>query len=130
MPGTQKLRPDKRRGALAARLVRDTAGNTLAIMAAAMIPIVGMIGSGIDMGRAYVAQSKLQYACDAAALATRRAMGGGAITEDARNEGRQFFALNFPPVGRPTPVPLPAHRSGQGADARCASSCWPSGPPW
>lgn len=78
------------------RLVRDRAGNTMAIVAAALVPIAGMIGSGVDMGRAHLAQTKLQTACDAAALATRRVMAGGTLNETAREEGRRFFGFNFP----------------------------------
>ena len=35
------------------RLVRDEAGNTLAIFAAALIPMALMIGSGLDLGVMY-----------------------------------------------------------------------------
>lgn len=79
------------------RLAGDARGNTLAIMAAALVPIAAMIGSGLDMGRAYLAKSKLQIACDAAALATRRHMGNSALSQASIDEGERFFAFNFPP---------------------------------
>ena len=43
-----------------ARLCRDTRGNTLAIVAASLVPLTAMIGSGLDMSRAYLAQNRLQ----------------------------------------------------------------------
>ncbi len=81
---------------LMVRLGRDVRGNTLAIFAAALVPIAGFIGSGLDMGRAYMTKSKLQNACDSAALAARRQMGSGRISDAARTEGRRFFDFNFP----------------------------------
>jgi hypothetical protein len=77
------------------RLKQDERGTTLAMMAAALIPIAGMIGSGLDMSRAYMAKAKLQNACDAAALAVRRHMADS-LTEADKAEGRKFFYFNFP----------------------------------
>ena len=54
-------------------LRKDVTGNTLAIMAAAMIPIIGFTGSAIDMGRLYVIKVRMQQACDAGVLAGRKA---------------------------------------------------------
>ncbi len=84
-----------KRGFLA-RLRSDSRGNTLAIAGAALVPIAAMIGSGLDMSRAYMAQAKLQNACDAAALAARREMSGTDWTTSAEAEGRRFFDFNFP----------------------------------
>lgn len=83
-------------GLFLTRLRRDSRGNTIMIAAAALVPIAGMIGSGLDMARAYTAQSKLQNACDASALAARRYMSGEAWTTDAQSEGERFFDFNFP----------------------------------
>ena len=77
------------------RLARDVAGNTLVIVAAAIIPLVALVGSGIDMSRAYMAQSRLQMACDAASLAGRRAMTTGAVDSTVRSEALKFFRFNF-----------------------------------
>lgn len=79
------------------RLAADSRGNTLAIMAAAMVPLAGMIGSGLDMGRAYMAKSKLQTACDSAALAARRHMASSRLDQAAKDEGERYFHFNFPP---------------------------------
>ena len=51
------------------RLRRNQAGNTLAMVAAAVIPLAGLIGGGVDMSRAYMVRARMQQACDAAALA-------------------------------------------------------------
>ena len=83
-------------GSFLSRLRRDSRGNTLAMAAAALVPIAGMIGSGLDMSRAYMAQAKLQNACDAAALAARRDMAGTVFDSDVRAEGERFFDFNFP----------------------------------
>ena len=55
------------------RLARDRSGNTLAMVAAAIAPILAMVGSGIDMGRSYLSETRLQQACDAGVLATSAA---------------------------------------------------------
>lgn len=81
---------------LIGRLLRDRRGNTLAMMAALLIPLIGMVGSGVDMARAYMAKAKLQTACDAAATAARRMMGASAFNDTARQEGLRFFNFNFP----------------------------------
>ncbi|WP_416365748.1 TadE/TadG family type IV pilus assembly protein [Sphingomonas aerolata] len=59
------------------RLARDTKGNVLAIVAAAILPMTAFIGAGLDLSRAYLVRTRLQQACDAGVLAGRRAMGAG-----------------------------------------------------
>ncbi len=77
------------------RLARDIRGNTLAIVGAALVPLSAMIGSGVDMSRAYMAKTRLQSACDAGALAGRRIMQNDTMTEEVRAEARRFFNFNF-----------------------------------
>jgi len=77
------------------RLRRDSRGNTLAIVGAALVPLAGMIGSGVDMSRAYMAKTRLQSACDAAALAGRRVMQNDTMTTAVENEATRFFNFNF-----------------------------------
>lgn len=79
-----------------ARLFRDNAGNTMAIVGAALIPITAMIGSGLDMSRAYMAKSRLQSACDAASLAARRVMKNDELSATVTQTGQDFFDFNFP----------------------------------
>ncbi|HEX8555177.1 MAG TPA: TadE/TadG family type IV pilus assembly protein, partial [Sphingomonas sp.] len=80
------------------RLARDTGGNTLAMMAAAMIPITALAGSAIDSARMYVVKVRLQQACDAGVLAGRKFMvSSNATTLDAAavTQAQAFFTNNF-----------------------------------
>lgn len=78
------------------RLAEDTRGNVLIIVGASILPLLALIGSGIDMSRGYMAQARLQVACDAAALAGRRAMTNGNVDSVVRAEVTKFFNFNFP----------------------------------
>ncbi|WP_374405758.1 pilus assembly protein TadG-related protein [Pelagerythrobacter sp.] len=83
-----------------ARLAGDRSGNTLAIIAAAIAPILAMVGGGVDMGRSYLSQSRLQQACDAGVLAARKRLGSqaavtGEISDDVAETGQRFFNINF-----------------------------------
>ncbi len=87
----------KRRGFLA-RLLRDEAGNTIAIMAAAVVPVIGLVGGGVDMSRIYLVKTRLQAACDAGSLMGRRVMNGGNWGDNngkANTEANNMFAANF-----------------------------------
>ncbi|MGB5779528.1 TadE/TadG family type IV pilus assembly protein [Allopontixanthobacter sediminis] len=82
------------------RLLRDTRANTLAIGAAAVVPLVAMIGGGVDMSRAYLVKTQLQQACDAATLAARKKLSGnkvtnGVIPSDIEEIADNFFNANF-----------------------------------
>ncbi len=74
----------------------DIAGNTLAMVAAGLVPLAGIIGSGVDMSRAYMVKTRLQQACDAGVLAGRRAMGDGSYNSSAQTQTSNFFDANFP----------------------------------
>ena len=83
-----------------ARLARDTSGNTMAIVAASLAPMLAIVGGGIDMARSYLSESRLQQACDAGTLAARQKLGPAArpedgITADAQTIGDKYFALNY-----------------------------------
>ncbi len=61
---------------------------------------MAMVGGGVDMGRSYLAQARLQQACDAGVLAARKRLGSealvtGAIPDDAGTIGQRFFNINF-----------------------------------
>jgi hypothetical protein len=47
------------------RLLHDITANTLAIAAASLMPLLAMVGGGIDASRYYMAQARLQKRCDA-----------------------------------------------------------------
>lgn len=80
------------------RLAKDARGNTLAIMAAALFPLAGMVGGGVDLSRLYIVKTRLQHACDAGALAGRKAMGGGAWSQSSyapKKMAERFFETNI-----------------------------------
>ncbi len=79
-----------------ARLRRNVAGNTLAMAAAALIPLIAAVGGAVDMSRYYMATARLQAACDAGALAARKKMGDNVWEDDDRLHGLTFFDQNYP----------------------------------
>lgn len=118
---------DERHGGVLRRLARDRKGNTLAIVGAALVPLTAMIGSGVDMSRAYMAKARLQSACDAAALAGRRVMTGDQMSDTVRDEARRFFNFNFAQglYGTSTFVP-DVSRSGPGTIRVSAATAVPT----
>src|ERR1043165_5622001 len=93
--GRRKAADSPRGRGFLTRLARDSRGNTLALVGAALIPLAAMIGSGVDMSRAYMAKTRLQTACDAAALAGRRVMQNDTLTTSVTTEATRFFNYNF-----------------------------------
>lgn len=86
----------KRFGRFVDRIIRDERGNTLAIFAAALIPMVAMIGGGVDMGRAYMVETRMQQACDAGVLAGRKATGTKTYGTAERARANELFTVNYP----------------------------------
>lgn len=85
---------------LLTRLVRSTGGNVAAMLAAALFPLLALVGGGVDMGRGYLAKVQLQQACDAGVLAARQRLGAaapvsGEIPGDVASTGQRFFNINF-----------------------------------
>ena len=62
------------KGGFLSRLLRAKAGNVFAMTAAAVFPMIGVVGGAIDASRMYMVRSRLQAACDSAVLAGRKAM--------------------------------------------------------
>lgn len=81
---------------LAVNIAIDNRGNTLAIMGAAVIPVLALMGSGIDMSRGYMAKARLQQACDSGALAGRAAMTSVTFTDTAKAQANKYFDFNYP----------------------------------
>lgn len=82
------------------RLLRDSAGNTLFMIAVGLVPLLAMVGGGIDMGRSYLSQTRLQQACDSGVLAARKRMGSeviatGVIPDAVVDTGNRFFNINY-----------------------------------
>lgn len=88
---------DTPRSTLLQRFGRDVSGNVMVIMAASVLPMVGAVGSAIDISRLYMTKSRLQQACDAGVLAGRKKQGGDSFaTSGAQPEANEYFAINFP----------------------------------
>ena len=77
------------------RLGRNQAANTLAIMAFALIPLIAVAGSAMDMARLYYVKSRLQQACDAGALAGRKFKTGQTLDSASTARANEFFNNNF-----------------------------------
>lgn len=78
------------------KLLRDQRGNAMFLTAAAAVPVIGIVGSGVDIGRAYMTQLRLQQACDAGVLSGRRAMAAGTYSSAAKAEADKMFNFNMP----------------------------------
>ncbi|MBX7494343.1 Tad domain-containing protein [Qipengyuania sp. 6B39] len=78
------------------RLYRDETGNVLPLFAAGILPLIALVGGAMDISVAYMARSKLQKACDSAALAGRQAMDGTSFKEAHKKEAEKFFDFNYP----------------------------------
>lgn len=77
------------------KLLHDKTANTLAISAAALLPLMAIVGGGIDASRYYMTAARMQAACDAGALAARRAMTNSTFTSAHQQIGFNFFDQNF-----------------------------------
>lgn len=95
MLGIGRNRQTADKPGLLRRLARNVAGNTAAIMAAALLPLAGFTGAAVDMARLYVVKVRLQQSCDAGALAGRKMMTGTSLTDDNKTQARLFFDNNF-----------------------------------
>ena len=81
------------------RLLKNEEGNIIALFAAAVIPVFGLVGGGFDMTRIYLSQTRLQGACDAGALIGRKTMGLGTWAANkyaAKTKAENLFDQNFP----------------------------------
>lgn len=78
------------------KILRNERGNALMIMGAALVPLTMLVGSAVDVSRAYMAKSKLQSACDAASLAARRVMQDDDLTDEVIATGTEYLEFNYP----------------------------------
>jgi Flp pilus assembly protein TadG len=84
-----------RRAAFRRSLLRDVAGNVLPLAAVGTMILAGLVGGAVDMGRAYKAERRLQAACDAGALAARRAVTDDGFTDAVEQQAEQYFDANY-----------------------------------
>ena len=78
-----------------ARLRSDIGGNVFAMTAAAVVPMIGVVGGAIDASRMYLVRSRLQAACDSAVLAGRKAMATSTYDSTAQARANAMFNFNF-----------------------------------
>ncbi|MBV7260262.1 Tad domain-containing protein [Erythrobacter crassostreae] len=76
-------------------LAKDPTANTIVIVAASLVPLMAMVGGGVDASRYYMADTRLQAACDAGALAARRAMDDDDFDSSHKQIAENFFDQNF-----------------------------------
>jgi Flp pilus assembly protein TadG len=91
----QHRQSKQRKGGFLSRFIKDERGNTFFLVAAATLPLIGIVGSAVDIGRGYMADLRLQQACDAGVLAGRRAMTGGTYSTAAKAEATKMFNINY-----------------------------------
>ncbi|MFV0644879.1 MAG: Tad domain-containing protein [Sphingomonadaceae bacterium] len=78
------------------RLLKDGRGNVGFIAAASVVPLMAMVGGGLDVARGYMARTQLQSACDAGVLAGRKALSNASdYGEEEREKADKMFAFNF-----------------------------------
>lgn len=97
--GDKTMAAVKPKSGMLRRLLSDRRGSVYAMMAAAVVPITGMIGGGVDFGRVYLVNSKLQMAVDAAAIAGVRAQQVDPATGDTSETWKtvdKYLKANFP----------------------------------
>lgn len=95
-PRPQNSSMKKSRGTM--RRLRDSeAGNVAIMTAAAIVPLIALIGSAVDISRLYLTKTRLQQACDAGVLAARKSMVGNNWSEEDNGAiANEFFRANFP----------------------------------
>lgn len=111
--------------AFAQRLARDQGGAALPIMAAGLIPMLGGIGTAVDVGRIYLVHHQLQAGVDAGALAGARAYGNVSTTDSGRDrQALIYFDENFPTgfMGTPTVVPARSFETVSGINVTTVSA--------
>lgn len=95
------------------RLSDDRRGNVLAMTAAAIFPLMAMIGGAIDLSRLYMTNTRLQQACDAGALAARRTMADvNTLSDSERKIAVNYFKFNFPDNAYSAGTPVPTYTRG------------------
>lgn len=81
--------------AVGQRLLASEQGSIYVMSAVALLVIIAAIGGGVEMARAYQVKNRLQNACDAAALAGRRAVDVNGYDTSAQAQADKFFGANF-----------------------------------
>jgi len=70
-------------------------GQTIALVALAIVTLLAMAALAIDVVTLYVAKGEVQRAADAAALVAAKAFVDSGVTSDPNNAGKQTLAENI-----------------------------------
>lgn len=93
--GNSPKSPDSRLFQTGANLITNAAGSVMPIAAIGIILMGMLAGGGVDFGRRYISQQRMQAACDAGALAGRRAVSPDGFDKDAETQALSFFNSNY-----------------------------------
>lgn len=77
------------------RLANDSSGSMLPMAVGGLIVLLALIGGGVDVSRVYRVQNRLQAACDAGALAGRKAVTTNGFDTTAQAQANSYFNVNF-----------------------------------
>lgn len=92
-----KPQRERRSTVLATNLLRNRRGNIAVILALFFTVMAVLVGSGLDISRAYLAKTRLSQACDAGVLAGRKMMGTSTtLTQGVTAEVQKYVNFNFP----------------------------------
>jgi Flp pilus assembly protein TadG len=94
-PFTLREKRCRRQSELPVRRKRGERGQTILVVAVAMVSLLAMAALAIDVVTLYVARSEMQRAADAAALAGAKAFVDSGFTSDPTNTTRQALAQSM-----------------------------------
>ncbi|MDJ0512245.1 MAG: pilus assembly protein [Methyloceanibacter sp.] len=77
----------------ARRFLREKGGNAALLFGLALVPVVGIVGLGVDYGRAMTVRSTMSDAADSAALAIGSWVG--LTDKELETKAKQFFNANY-----------------------------------
>jgi Flp pilus assembly protein TadG len=80
-------------------LAGDASGSMLPLAVGGLIVLLGLVGGTVDISQVYRVQNRLQAACDAGALAGRKAVStpgvAGAFGTSQQAQANSYFNVNF-----------------------------------
>jgi Flp pilus assembly protein TadG len=74
---------------------QDRGGNIAIIFGLSFVPVIMMIGAGIDYGRIAAARGSLQQAADAAVLAVAKGIVTATTDQQARSQAQVYLTANY-----------------------------------
>lgn len=96
---TSGLHQAPRPGRRPRRLLAEQQASVLPLIAIMLIPLMALLGGGIDMARSYLAENRIEEACDAGIYGAMKKMSAisspGALPTDAQTIATSLFNSNF-----------------------------------